>query len=55
MLSNLADINRPDLLVGLTSANLTFKPSLDVIIERLREALDDGAECRGLITRKLAP
>jgi len=24
-------------------------------IERLREALDDVAECRGLITRKLAP
>ena len=31
MLSNLPDINCPDLLVGLTSANLTFKLSLDVI------------------------
>jgi hypothetical protein len=31
VLSNLADINRPDLLVGLPSANLTFKPLLDVI------------------------
>ena len=31
MLSNLADINRPDLLVGLPSANLTFKLLLDVI------------------------
>ena len=24
-------------------------------IERLREALDDEAECRGLITRRLSP
>jgi hypothetical protein len=31
VLSNLPDINCPDLLVGLPSANLTFKPSLDVI------------------------
>ena len=31
MLSNLPDINCPDLLVGLPSANLTFKPLLDVI------------------------
>ena len=31
MLSNLPDINCPDLLIGLPSANLTFKPLLDVI------------------------
>ena len=31
VLSNLADINCPDLLVGLPSANLTFKLLLDVI------------------------
>ena len=39
----------------LRAANLTGGWRPRYWIERLREALDDVAECRGLITRRLSP
>ena len=63
MLSNLPDINCPDLLVGLPSANLTFKLLLDVIDVRfagiepvLRDDFDPavaGAETQLLLSSSI--